>query len=45
VLKVIDKHGFAHLCYNAKLNVHFSDGEPLFFGLPHFVLLGNVTPS
>jgi len=45
VLKVIDKHGFAHLCYNAKLNVHFSDGEPLFFGLPHFVLLGNVNPS
>lgn len=45
VLKVIDKHGFAHLCYNAKLNIHFGDGEPLFFGLPHFVLLGNVNQA
>lgn len=43
VLKVVDKHGFAHLCYNAKLNVHFLGGEPLYFGLPHFVLMGGVS--
>lgn len=42
VLKVLDKHGIAHLCYNAKLNIHFDAGEPLYFGLPHFVLMGGV---
>jgi len=43
VLKVVDKHGLSHLCYNAKLNIHFDAGEPLYFGLPHFVLMGGVS--
>lgn len=35
VIKVVDKHGFEHLCYNAKLNAFCDQGEPHYCGLQH----------
>ncbi len=32
-LKVIDKHGFAHTAYNAKVNIFLARGEPIYLGL------------
>lgn len=40
-LRVIDKHGFEHHCYNAKLNVFPSAGEPFYYGLQHTDLGGS----
>ena len=38
-LKVVDKHGFEHQCYNFKINIFPSAGEPYYCGLQHEELL------
>jgi hypothetical protein len=30
---VRDKHGFQHAVYNAKVNIHLTDGRSIFLGL------------
>ena len=39
-MRVIDKHGFEHLCYNAKVNVFVKGAEPYYTGLRHSDLAG-----
>ena len=34
-MRVIDKHGFEHICYNAKVNVFLENDDPYFIGLQH----------
>jgi len=34
-LRVVDKHGIKHDCFNLKLNVFPSAGEPFYYGLQH----------
>jgi len=34
-IKIVDKHGFEHICYNAKVNTHLKDGKSIFTGLQH----------
>ncbi|MEL3891552.1 hypothetical protein V6B08_14840 [Ferrovibrio sp. MS7] len=34
-ITVLDKHGFEHRCFNAKLNAHPVGAEPIFGGLQH----------
>jgi class 3 adenylate cyclase len=34
-LDVVDKHGLSHRCFNMKVNVFLSDGEPFYCGLTH----------
>ncbi|MDA1309989.1 MAG: hypothetical protein O2985_10325 [Proteobacteria bacterium] len=43
-MRVIDKHGFEHLCYNAKVNVFVDAVEPYFSGLQHSELAGKRAP-
>jgi hypothetical protein len=38
-LKVVDKHGFAHFGFNAKVNAFLDSGEPFYGGLRHEDLL------
>ncbi|NKB56168.1 MAG: hypothetical protein GKS00_07510 [Alphaproteobacteria bacterium] len=42
-LKVTDKHGLAHYCYNAKVSVVPEDEEPIQSGLEHDELRGGVS--
>lgn len=35
LIRITDKHGFEHRCYNAKLNAFAEQGEPYFCGLQH----------
>ena len=39
-IKIVDKHGFEHICYNAKVNTHMKDGSKVFAGLQHSDLRG-----
>jgi hypothetical protein len=39
-MRVIDKHGFEHICYNAKVNVFLDGDEPYYIGLQHADLFG-----
>jgi hypothetical protein len=32
---VVDKHGLSHRCFNMKVNVFVSDGQPFYCGLQH----------
>lgn len=41
-IKIVDKHGFEHICYNAKVNTHMKDAQSLYAGLQHSELR---TPS
>lgn len=34
-LRVVDKHGIEHHCYNLKLNIFPVAGEPFYYGLQH----------
>ncbi|MBM3535289.1 MAG: hypothetical protein FJX60_19900 [Alphaproteobacteria bacterium] len=34
-LVVVDKHGLSHRCFNMKVNVFLSDGDPFYCGLTH----------
>jgi hypothetical protein len=34
-LKVVDKHGMSHFCFNAKVNAFLEAGEPFYGGLQH----------
>lgn len=34
-IKIVDKHGFEHICYNAKVNTHMTNGRSIFAGLQH----------
>ncbi|WP_420406323.1 hypothetical protein [Nisaea sp.] len=34
-IKIVDKHGFEHICYNAKVNTHMKSGNSIFAGLQH----------
>lgn len=36
--KIIDKHGFDRVAYNAKLNIYRRRGEPIYLGLPDISL-------
>lgn len=38
-LRIVDKHNFEHICFNAKLNIHMKGAEPYFTGLQHTDLL------
>jgi hypothetical protein len=40
-MRVIDKHGFEHFCYNAKVNVFVDGADPYYTGLRHIDLAGN----
>jgi len=44
-MRVIDKHGFEHICYNAKVNVFLDGDEPYYIGLQHSDLFGNKNPN
>jgi class 3 adenylate cyclase len=35
LIRITDKHGFEHGCYNAKLNAFAEQGEPYYCGLQH----------
>lgn len=35
LIRITDKHGFEHRCYNAKLNAFAEQGEPYYCGLQH----------
>ena len=39
-MRVIDKHGFEHICYNAKVNVFLDGDDPYYIGLQHADLFG-----
>ena len=39
-MRVVDKHGFEHLCYNAKVNVFVKGDDPYYTGLRHIDLAG-----
>jgi hypothetical protein len=41
---VIDKHGFEHICYNAKVNVFLENDDPYFIGLQHSDLFEKKPP-
>lgn len=43
-MRIIDKHGFEHLCYNAKVNVFVKDADPYYTGLRHQDLAGKRMP-
>lgn len=43
-MRIIDKHGFEHLCYNSKVNVFVTDDEPYFAGLQHSDLTRRKSP-
>ena len=42
-MRVIDKHGFEHICYNAKVNVFLDGDEPYYIGLQHSDLFGKAS--
>ena len=42
-MRVIDKHGFEHICYNAKVNVFLEGDEPYYIGLQHSDLFGKAS--
>ena len=42
-MRVIDKHGFEHICYNAKVNVFLEGDEPYYIGLQHSDLFGKTS--
>lgn len=44
-LRVTDKHGLAHFCYNARVDIDTDSGEPLHCGLPHEELLNDHARS
>jgi hypothetical protein len=44
-MRVIDKHGFEHICYNAKVNVFLEDDDPYFIGLQHSDLFKKKPPA
>ncbi len=39
-MRILDKHGFEHLCYNAKVNVFVKGADPYYTGLRHIDLAG-----
>lgn len=39
-MRVVDKHGYEHICYNAKINVFVDGAEPYYAGLRHIDLAG-----
>lgn len=39
---ISDKHGLKRPVYNAKINIHLRDGEPIFLGLQHKELRGGA---
>lgn len=39
-MRIIDKHGFEHYCYNAKINIFVDGAEPYYNGLRHIDLAG-----
>lgn len=42
---ISDKHGLRRPVYNAKINIHLRDGEPIFLGLQHKDLHGTHAPA
>ncbi|MEQ8331876.1 hypothetical protein [Nisaea sp.] len=44
-IKIVDKHGIEHICYNAKVNTHMKDGSTVFSGLQHSDLRGGAKPG
>ncbi len=42
---VVDKHGVSHRCFNMKVNVFLSDGEPFYCGLQHDDRLSPSAPD
>jgi hypothetical protein len=44
-MRILDKHGFEHFCYNAKVNVFAKDAEPYYTGLQHSELAGKRRPA
>jgi hypothetical protein len=38
---ILDKHGRTHLVYNAKINIHPRDAQPIYLGIQHEVLHPN----
>jgi hypothetical protein len=42
---ISDKHGLQRPVYNAKINIHLRDGEPVFPGLQHKDLFETHTPA
>ena len=42
-MRVVDKHGFEHICYNAKVNVFLDGDDPYYIGLQHADLFGKKT--
>jgi hypothetical protein len=40
-LKVVDKHGISHFCFNAKVNAFLEAGEPFYGGLQHAEFLSS----
>ena len=44
-IRIIDKHGFEHFCYNSKVNVFVKDDEPYFTGLRHIDLAPKSRPQ
>jgi hypothetical protein len=39
-MRIVDKHGFEHICYNAKINVFVKGADPYYTGLRHIDLAG-----
>jgi len=39
-MRIVDKHGFEHICYNAKINVFVDGADPYYAGLRHIDLAG-----
>lgn len=44
-MRVIDKHGFEHLCYNTKVNVFVEGDDPYYHGLRHIDLAAKRRPT
>jgi hypothetical protein len=44
-LKVVDKHGFPHFGFNAKVNAFLNSGEPFYGGLRHEELVAAAAPA
>lgn len=34
-IRIVDKHGFEHICFNAKINTHLKEAESIYAGLQH----------
>ncbi|MBM85788.1 MAG: hypothetical protein CMM47_07180 [Rhodospirillaceae bacterium] len=44
-MRIVDKHGFEHFCFNGKVNVFVEGDDPYFAGLQHLDLIGHRRPQ